>query len=391
MLDQNDMARPRALATWLVALAVALGGCAHHRAGGRTVVMDPIVFTAGKGGTVEVQDPAEPFTRAAEAYAQNRYEEALALFDRIADDLPGSQHARASLYNAGLALEQLGRRAEAVARFRKLADEHPDSTEALDALFRLGSNLVLLKDWAASEAAFARILAQKGLTLSDQIEAHARIGEARFQRGQLDAAEQILHQMRELQRRHAEEERLDTDYFLAMGVFYLAEISHAQYRLLPVRLPQRRLEDDLEAKARMLLLAQQRYVDAMRVKHAEWATAAGFRIGALYREFYDDLVGAPIPEALQGDAREVYREEVKKKVRNLLLKAVAFHEKNVLLAERTGEKNDWVRRSNAELEELRRLLEPGAAAAPRPADDGDAPPPPPLPPPRDVGGARTTM
>jgi tetratricopeptide (TPR) repeat protein len=378
----------------LVLLACAAAGCAHARAKPNVAVttlnMDPITFVAHKDGHVELRDPDDLFEEATAAYQQNRHADALALFDRVATENPGTQHARSSLYNAGLCLEQLDRRAEAVARFRKLADENPDSAEALDALYRMGTNLVLLKDWAASEETHARILKQKNLTLSDRVEAYARLGEAMFQRGRLDDAERSLRELREMYRQHEQEERLDTDYFLAMGAFELAEISHAQYRLLPLRLPQKQLEDDLEAKARMLLLAQQRYIDTMRVRHAEWATAAGFRIGTLYREFYDDLVGAPIPDALSGEAREVYKEQVKKKVRNLLVKAMAFQEKNLLMAERTGEKNDWVRRSNAEMEELRALLEPGPTATPGPREPAPEAPIPTAPM-RDVGGVHPVL
>jgi tetratricopeptide (TPR) repeat protein len=301
-------------------VTVLIAGCAHTRGkpSATTVQMDPIVFAAGKDGQATLIDPGEPFEAASLAYQQNRYEQALALFDRVAAEHPSTQHARSSLYNAGLCLEQLDRRAEATTRFRKLADDYPDSSEALDALFRLGSNLVKLRDWPGSEAVHARIVKRAALTLSDQVEAYARLGEARFERGQYEEAEHALRQLRELYRAHAEEERLDTDYFLAMGTFYLAEIPHAQYKLLPVRLPQKQLESDLEAKARLLLLAQQRYVETIRVKHVEWATAAGFRIGSLYREFYDDLVGAPIPPNLTGEAREVYQDQVMKKVKTLL-------------------------------------------------------------------------
>ena len=386
------MSRPCASSSrhlsWL-ALALAVG-CAHGgKAPSTTLEMDPIVFQAKKGGMVEVRDPAELFERATEAYRLDHYAEALVLFDQTAAENPGTQHARSSLYNAGLCLEQLGRKPEAAQRFKKLADDYPDSVESLDALFRLGATLSQLKDWSAAEQTQERILGKKNLTLSDRVEAQARLGEARFERGRLDDAERTLREMRELYRQHEQEERLDTDYFLAMGNFYLAEVSHAQYKLLPTRLPQKQLEQDLEAKARMLLLAQQRYVDAMRVKHPEWATAAAFRIGNLYREFYDDLVGAPVPESLKGEARDVYVEEVRKKVRNLLVKAVSFHEKNVLMAERTGEKNDWVTRSNQQLSELRQLLEPSIPL--RPSAPSEVEPPRPVAPPRELGGNRTTL
>ena len=55
------------------------------------------------------------------------------------------------------------------------------------------------------------------------------------------------------------------------------------------------------------------------------------------------------------------------------------------MAERIGEKNEWVQRSNEQMEQLRKLLAPGPLA-PQPPDP--APPPaepqtPPLPRPRD--------
>ena len=349
--------------------------------------MDPITFRAAKDGKIAILDPAEPFTQAAEAYQADRYADALALFDRVASENPGTQHGRSSLYNAGLSLEQLGRKPEAAQRYRKLADDYPDSPEALDALYRLGATLVQLKAWPESEATHLRILKRTDLTLSDRVEASARLGEAQFQEMRYEDAEHTLRQLRELYRAHEQEERLDTDYFLAMGQFFLAEVSHEEFRLLPVRLPQKQLETDLEAKARMVLLAQQRYLDTIRVKHVEWATAAGFRIGSLYRELYDALVGAPIPPSLTAEERPIYVEAVRKKVRTLLVKAVAFHENNVLMAERNGEKNDWVGKSTAQLDELRRLLDPSL----KDEKPTELPPEPPRPvaPPRDPG--RATM
>ena len=342
--------------------------------------MDPITLVAGRDGKVTISDPAEPFAAAAAAYQADRYADALALFDRVATENPATQHGRSSLYNAGLCLEQLGRKQEATQRYRKLADENPDAPEALDALYRLGSTLVALKDWPASEEVHQRILKRKDLTLSDRVEAYARLGEAQFQQRRLEGAERTLHLLRELYRAHEQDERLDTDYFLAMGQFFLAEVSHEEFRLLPIRLPQKQLEVDLEAKARMVLLAQQRYIDTIRVKHVEWATAAGFRIGSLYRELYDDIVGAPIPPSLNKEEKPIYVDTVRKKLRTLLVKAVAFHENNVLMAERNGEKNDWVGKSTAQLEELRRLLDPSFAKDGKPVDLPPEPPRPVAPP-----------
>jgi hypothetical protein len=247
----------------------------------------------------------------------------------------------------------------------------------------LGAVYVELKNFTAAAETWARILERRDLTLSDRLEAMARRGVAQFELHDLGAAERTLREQLAYYKAHEADERLDSDFFLGMAAYYLGEIAHAHYRALPVRLPEKQMAKDLEAKARLLLTTQGRFIDAMRANNPNWATAAGYQIGALYREFYDDLVGAPVPPQLTGEARDVYLEEVRKQVRSLLQKAISIHEKNVLMAERLGEReNDWVKRSNEQLEQLRKLLVPG------PLPQSDRPPeptapPPPVPRPRD--------
>jgi hypothetical protein len=218
----------------------------------------------------------------------------------------------------------------------------------------------------------------------------ARRGLMQFEQRDLIAAEHGFREQLAYYHAHEAEERLDNDFFVGMSAYYLGEIAHEQYRALPLRLPEKQLGRDLEAKARMVLTAQQRFIDAMRVQNPEWATAAGFQIGSLYRELYDDIVGAPVPPALAGEAREIYLDEVRKQVKTLLQKAVAVHEKNVLMAERLGEHNGWVQRSNEQMEQLRRLLTPGPLPAATPAEPSAAPPLP-VPRPRDEVKPRVLM
>jgi tetratricopeptide (TPR) repeat protein len=370
-------ALPRLRSAFVFALFGAAVNCAHPHT--RRVEMEPIEFRALPGGTVELVDPASIFEQASVAFNEKRFDDARAGFDRVVAEFGDSGYVVPALYNAGLALERLGDRRGAAERYARLANEHADRHEALDALFRLGGVQHDVPDLRACEATWKKALSRNDLSQSDRVEAMARRGQALFDLKELPAAERTLRELLDYQRAHENEERLDTDFFLAMGTYYLAEIAHAQYRLLPVRLPEKQLAADLEAKGRMLLLAQTRYVDTMRVNNANWATAAGFQIGLLYREFYDDLVGAPVPPQLRGEAKDVYQEEVRKQVRGLLSKAVSFHEKNVLMAERIGESNDWVRRSNEQMEQLKQLLSEGPPKVPPPPLEK----PPPLPSPRD--------
>ncbi len=363
-------------------------GCAHsHNAAPReqSVSMEPMIFQARPDGHVETVDAASLFDKAGVAYGQKDFDAALALFDRVVRDWPDSRYVVPSLYNAGLSLEAKGDLAAAADRYRRITVEHPDAKDAIDAWYRLGFVQAQAKNWPAAVETYAQILARKDLGLGDRLEALARRGVAQFNAHDVIAAEHTFRDELAYFHAHETEERLDSDFFVAMGAYYLGECAHEQYRALPVRLPEKQLARDLEAKARMLLVAQSRFLDAMRVNNAEWATAAGFQIGSLYREFYDDLVGAPVPPQLTGEARDVYLDEVRKQVKTLLQKAVTIHEKNVLMGERLGEKNEWVRRSNEQMEQLKKLLLPGPLPAPAPSDTTAPPEPekPPLPRPRD--------
>jgi len=370
-----------------LALAVA-AGCAHtQKAAPREqhVTMEPMVFAAQPDGRIETVDAASLFERAGAAYGQKDFDAALALFDRVVHDFPDSRYVCPALYNAGLSLEAKNDLVTAADRYRRITVEHADAKEAIDAWYRLGFVQAQAKNWPAAVETYGTILGRKDLTLGDRIEALARRGVAQFGAHDLIAAEHTFRDELAYFHAHESEERLDSDFFVAMGAYYLGECAHEMYKALPVRLPERQLTRDLEAKARQLLVAQARFLDAMRVNNGEWATAAGFQIGSLYREFYDDLVGAPVPSDLTGEAREVYLDEVRKQVKNLLQKAITIHEKNVLMAERIGEKNEWVRRSNEQMEQLKKLLMPGPATAQPP--DSAVPPAepqtPPLPRPRD--------
>ncbi len=372
-------------------LALVLGGCAHPLARPPTaqiVQMEPLLFAVQPGGHVAIIDAAQLFDAARGAYAQGRYSEAAAGFDRVAHEFAESNQAGPALYNAGLAWEAAGELVQAAARYEELAGrtrscrDHCD--DLFDALFRLGAADAARSDWPRAEQVYSEVIARAEATVSDRVEALGRRAECEFKRHDFDAAERTIRSQQALVRANETVERLDTDFFVAMGAFYLARIAQEDARVMPLRPGDAQLKHDLEAKATLLLTAQTRYLDTIRIKNPEWATAAGFQLGALYRQFYDDIVGAPIPPSLTGEARQVYLEEVRDKVSNLLRKAAAVHERNLLMAERVGVHNEWVTRSTSELEELRRLLVPGAARHPPSSEDvlQDAPPLPEKPRPR---------
>jgi tetratricopeptide (TPR) repeat protein len=364
-------------------LAAALWlGCAHQPPKQTRIDMEPMTFQAKPSGEVELVDAASSFEKAGAAFQDKRHDEAAARFDELVQKFPDSRFVTPSLYNAGLAYEAKGDFRAAAERYKALIARKVGGNDELDAEYRLAAVYGALENWPAAAEVFSRVLEKKDLTMSDRLEAMARRGVAQFNMKDVGAAERTLRDTLLLARRHETDERLDTDFFVGMSAYYIGEIAHLQYRQLPVRMPEKQLAVDLEAKARMLLVAQNRYYDTIRVKNPDWATAAGFQIASLYREFYDDLVGAPLPPGLTGEAREVYLEELKKKVSTLLQKAVKVHELNLTMAERTGTANEWVKKSNEQMDQLRKLLVPGT---PTPPNTPATTPPPTVAPPQVPG------
>jgi tetratricopeptide (TPR) repeat protein len=320
--------------------------------------MEPLQLEVSRSGTIgEVYDAPTLFEQAGEHMDADRYAEAAADYERLIKNFPDSPYVAPALYNAALCYEGLGRYADAAERYRQVLDEHGSSKEAKDATFRLGACYAETGRWVASSEVYAQAVKRDDLTLADRLEATARLGLAHFELHDLQVAERHFADAVARWKEQRESERLESNFFLAMSQFYLAHIAHQRFRELPMRLPQKQLEQDTEAKARAFMDAQAKYIDAIKLKNPSWATASGYHIGTLYRELYDALAKAPLPpEVSAGDQRVIYDLLLRDKLRVLLEKSKDILEKNLAMADRVGVKNGWVERSTEQLQEVERLL-----------------------------------
>ena len=379
-------------------VAASLGACAtsgaHPPAGPESgpVVkyeMDPIRIDAthGPGGTqIEAYDAPELFEQAGVALSDRRFEAAAKLYAKLLKGFPDSAYARASLYNMGLA--HIGSRnwADGVDAFKRLIEKYPTHADAKDASFQLGACYAEQTNWPASAEVFARVLDRSDLSADDRIEALARRGFAQFNLGDLDTAEKTFRAVLSYRQKIENEERLATDFYLAFSQYHLAQISHRRFQAVELRLPEAQMDKDLDQKASLLLQAQRSYIETIKYGNPAWASAAGFQVGSLYEELYDAFMRVPIPPELQAEAREVYQEELHKKIRVLLEKSMRWQRENLLMIERLGVNTDWAEKSKLAYTKLVKLLEPKIpgvpGVTPAPADAPGKPPlaPPPTPP-----------
>jgi tetratricopeptide (TPR) repeat protein len=352
-----------------------VAGCAHQPKV-QKVEFEGAIITPN-----EVIDARTLFEQAGVDLSEKSYADAAKKYDLITSSFRDSPLVMPSFYNAGLAYEGLDDYKTACDRYRSAAERAGDTTDGVDARYKLGACLAELGNWPASREIYTRLLERKDLGLGDRMEAQTRKGYAEFKLGDLATAERTFNRAVEDFIAHETDERLDTNFFLGMSQYHIGLIAHERYKQAQIHLPEKRMAEELEVKAGLALDAQAKYVKAIKVKNPDWAAAAGYQIGALYRDFYDSMINAPLPDPVKADAelREVYFEELKKKIRPLLEKALRTQEQTVMMAERTGVMNDFVRKSSAELDALRRLLAPEGHPEDRPpmpqAPSQKAPPP----------------
>jgi tetratricopeptide (TPR) repeat protein len=380
--------RPISTAPALLACLLGVGACAASSRGAsqpakvRSVELEPMrveVARDGKGGT-RVYDARELFDRAGAALDADRHDQALALYDRLVSSFPDSHLVAPALFNAGLALEGMGDLNAAVARYLEVARRARASRYGLDAHIRAGAVMAEQARWSEALSVFDELAARSDLAVADRIEIRARRGYVLVESGRFDEAERALGAALELDPAGTRES-MATRYFLAMAQYYLGEVARRRAEAVRLDLPEDQLRRDLEAKAKLVLVAQRRFEDAIRRADLYWATAAGYQLGSMQEDMWRALGSAPVPDRLRAKEAEVYTTEVRALARAHLDKARAAHAMNVRVADHHGTETPWSASSRRRVAEIDDLLarEPGRADGARSAParrEGNHPPPP---------------
>jgi hypothetical protein len=121
----------------------------------------------------------------------------------------------------------------------------------------------------------------------------------------------------------------------------------------------------------------------MKLGNPQWASASGYQVASLYEELYEALIHAPVPPELlseeNAEKRDVYYEEVRRRIRVLLEKSLRWNEQNLLMIERLGIQNEWRDKSKVAFAKLQKMLDPSNKfefADPSSPAPAAAPPPP---------------
>lgn len=315
-----------------------------------------MLFSAkdGKVKTIKQLDLPELFRIASQMYQGRKYPVAIKLYKRILTFFPQSKYRYAVLYNLALAYEDNKQYGLAIQSYQTMIKENPKrKNNVLNARFRLAACHNQRKEWKQALSVYDKIL-QGELTADDRIDALAYSGRALYH---LKRDAQAIPMLRVAVLTHLRRQSIgkpqEVNYAAAMAQYYWGLIHDRKFRLRKFQLPQSQLKLDLQFKSKQLLRAQKLFFRTIKLRHADWALAALYRIGAMYEAMYDDMMKAPVPKDLKKEEILIYQELLRKKIKVLLAKALLAYRMNLRLAAIVGLKShQWQKRSVGRFREL---------------------------------------
>ncbi len=389
--------RPTTLLAPSLVILCACGGVTPRPAapGDDVITMEEMRIVASSGGegdlVLESYDAGQLFERGTQLLHRGQCREAVErYYDRIIEEFPSSRYVSPALYNAGLCLHEGGELEASIVYYEGVIDRSPQTRDARHATLQLAQVMLGLERFDGALAASERALLREDLSEPERLEgltrrAQALLGLARHADAERQARDALSY-YRMQERRAAVPE----PYFAAASNYVLAETLRlrSEGMDLPVGTAQEQ-HAVLDQRARLVLDAQREYFNTIRHTDAEWAAAAGYRIGAMYDHLWQALMRAPIPpptEPLDSSAVPIYeteyRSELARHIRPLLRHAIRYWELTLLMVERTGVRTEWADRTRTDLERMRALLLEQTDPV---AEDEPAPEPAPPPPATDSG------
>ena len=299
----------------------------------------------------------ELFAQGSSAFAAGDFRQASRFLDRLADFYPVSTHRREAIYKSGVAYQRAKNWEEAASRFAQLADAERGTGDALEAAFQLAASLYFQDRYSDAAQILGTIAARADLPITTVIEAKVERGVCEVELGNSEIAERTLREAVELYQEQTDKHDIDESY-PAQGEFFLGEIYRLRSEAVSLQ-PQQDAEQlarDLEYRAELLLSAQGHYLRAIRIGDRYWSTASGAQIGMLYENLYSHLINSPVPKQLDAEEAEIYRQELRKRVRVLVTKAINVYERTLEAAERSGSSGIFVDRARESLRKLKEIL-----------------------------------
>ena len=224
-----DVASPMTLAR-LVPLVVLAAACAGRQTPPTTPQvreLEAMRITAERNedGDLEMAayDAEMLFREGNRRLDTGRCDEAVPLYDKVADEFPSSRFVSPALYNAGLCLMEGDDLPGASARFERLLREVPGSGDTQHTRFQLAAVYLGLERWDDALEQATILLDEDDLSPDERVEAIARAAQAHLGAGRRDEAAERARTALAYARTRPDDDRVQQVYMLAAANYVYAE------------------------------------------------------------------------------------------------------------------------------------------------------------------------
>jgi hypothetical protein len=367
---------------WQGSVVVALGACgaatppprarepaAPGGAPGREIQVPRTIVTPGGASSI-----TELLRDAAKLAEAQRWAEAAAAYDRAFALEPEGAPGDEALWGAADAHDRANALEAALSRYELVARRRPETAQGYEAMVRAMRLLVFFGRFAPAGLYAERLLHKpEPLGHLDRIAVLSARALSLLERGEDQQASYFIEKGRDI----IDTKQLDAagrvprdlaQLYYALGEYRRVRAERVVFQPMPPN-----FGAVLEARCQLLLDAQSAYSDSMRAYDAHWSAMAGFRIAELYQKLHRDLLAVrPPPSADTERKRQLFEGAVRTRYAILLTKAKAMAEHTLTMAERTGERSEWIDRTRHALKSIdERIAEEEATLAKLPYTRAD--------------------
>jgi hypothetical protein len=267
-------------------------------------------------------------------------------FERIVVHDPSGPFAERALFQGALAHEQHGDLEGAAARLERLGGQFPEAQRSSEALVRAMRLRLHLEQWSAAAAVSATFLEHHPNSAPlGRIVAYAARALGLLETSDASGAEYFISKGLQIVDGLGLDRAGRIPRDLAQLYFALGEARRRRAEGVTLAADVQEFSARLEQRCELLLSAQSAYSDVMRAYDAHWSAIAGYRVGELYAHLHEELMAIPSPRSGSERERQLFEGTMRLRYSVLLDKASSMLDHTLAMARRTGEKSEWVQRT----------------------------------------------
>jgi len=337
---------------------VVLSGCTTASIKQNAPDENVVILINGDHPHVEdgIVSARELFESGKDAFKNTDFEECIRSYDQLIEYFPQSKWTTTGYFNRGLCLQELKKYSRAVKDFTRYIDATRSPKNRQDGRIRLGFNLVMDGQFEAALKLYESTLESPNIRGFLRSECLLRRGMAKAGMGDAAGAdadyERSLYEIK-----HASDGLTKGNALAAEILFRRGELYGRLMARIEFKLPKERMKSDLHKKMLLFRKSQRSYTESINIQNPFWSTAAGTRAGELFELFYRALAKAETPSTFTEEMTAYYHAEMNRKILPLLRESIEIYELNLAMSMRLGIHNDWVKKSEAKLEDLRQMYE----------------------------------